>query len=104
MAVTPESPAFPDEQPQVGDRATEHADHDAAAYQRGSMTIEEQSATWNLFQVLAEWGTLICFGLAMFAFLILAPGGSFFGALVPTVVLAVVAGIYLVRKAKPKSH
>lgn len=104
MAVTPESPAFPDEQPQVGDRATEHADHDAVAYQRGSMTIEEQSATWNLFQLLAEWGTLFSFCLAMFAFLILAPGTGFFGALIPTVVLAVVGGVYLARKPKPKGH
>ncbi|WP_122464538.1 aa3-type cytochrome c oxidase subunit IV [Brevundimonas lutea] len=104
MAVTPESPAFPHEEPHVGDRATEHADHDAVAYQRGTMTIEEQSATWSLFQTLAEWGTLISFCLALFAFLILAPGTGFMGAFIPTVVLMVIGGVFLARKPKAGGH
>lgn len=103
MAVTPESPEFPQATPRVGDRASEHADHDAAAYLRGSMEVTEQASTWRLFQTLASWSSLFIFCLALFSFLILAPGGDFFSALIPTLILAVIGGVYLARKPKPKS-
>lgn len=104
MAVTPESPAFPEREPNVGENATLHADHDAAAYQRGTMTINEQAATWSLFQKLAVWGTLISFCMALYAMLALAkPGGNIFGDILITVVVFVV-GAVVIKTQKLDGH
>ena len=78
---------------------TEHADHDADAYIHGTMTVEEQSATYGLFMNLAKWGSLAIASLLLFLVLWFQPGGSFFGGLIGGGVLAV-AGFFFLKSGK----
>ena len=59
--------------------ATDAADHDAEAYQRGTMTIEEQTSTWKLVQALLSWGSLAIASLLLFLVIWFQPNGSFIG-------------------------
>ena len=74
---------------------TEHADHDADAYVHGTMTVEEQSATYSLFMNLAKWGSLIIAALLLFLTLWFQPGGSLVAGLIGGGVLAVAGGFFL---------
>lgn len=81
---------------------TQHADHDAEAYLRGSQEISEQVATWNLFAGLAKWGSLFTAACILFFTAWFMPNGGFFLALILTVVL-VGAGWWFLR-SKPVDH
>ena len=81
---------------------SEHADHDADAYVHGTMTIEEQSATYSLFMNLAKWGSLIIASLLLFLVLWFQPGGSLFAGLIGGGVLAVAGFVFL--KGGKASH
>ena len=80
---------------------TEHADHDADAYVHGTMTIEEQSATYSLFMNLAKWGSLAIASLLLFLTLWFMPAGSFSTGLIGAVVLFVAGFLFL---KSGKSH
>lgn len=79
------------------------ADHDAEAYVHGSMTIEEQTATWELFQVLAKWGSLVVACILLFLTLAFQPGGSIMGGLIAAVVMGA-AGYLFLKGSKPAAH
>ena len=79
------------------------ADHDAEAYVHGSMTIEEQSATWNLFMLLAKWGSLVVACLLLFLTLAFQPGGSIFAGFIAAVVMGV-AGFMFLKSNKTAEH
>ena len=81
---------------------THEADHDAEAYLKGSQEISEQVATWHLFNFMTKWGSLSIAVLVLFFTVCFMPGGGFFAALIPSVLLAV-AGWWLLR-SKPESH
>jgi hypothetical protein len=78
---------------------TEHADHDADAYVHGTMTVEEQSATYSLFMNLAKWGSLVIAALLLFLTLWFQPGGSFIAGAIGGGVLAV-AGFAFLKSGK----
>ncbi len=81
--------------------ATDAADHDAEAYQRGTMTIEEQTATWHLVQNLLSWGSLSIAALILFLVIWFQPNGSFIGGfLAGAVVFA--AGFVFLRSGSKK--
>jgi Bacterial aa3 type cytochrome c oxidase subunit IV len=79
------------------------ADHDAEAYVHGTMTIEEQSATWALFQDLAKWGSLIIACVLLFLTLAFQPGGSMISGLIAAVVVGV-AGYFFLKGGKKTAH
>ena len=78
---------------------TEHADHDADAYVHGTMTVEEQSATYSLFMNLAKWGSLVIAAVLLFLTLWFQPGGSFIAGAIGGGVLAV-AGVFFLKSGK----
>ena len=78
---------------------TEHADHDADAYVHGTMTIEEQTATYALFMNLAKWGSLAVAAILLFLVLWFQPNGNFFMGLIGAVVLSVV-GVFALKSGK----
>ncbi|RZJ90931.1 MAG: aa3-type cytochrome c oxidase subunit IV [Brevundimonas sp.] len=77
---------------------TDHADHDAAAYQHGKMEITEQAATYSAFMVLSKWGALAIACALLFLVLWFQQGGSFIAGLGAAVVLAVVGFFALKSK------
>lgn len=81
---------------------TKNADHDAAAYLRGSQEISEQVATWSLFGGLAKWGSLITAVSILFFTMWFMPDGGFVPALVTAAVVSA-AGWWLLR-SKPSDH
>jgi CHASE2 domain-containing sensor protein len=90
-------------EPHVHHTPTEAADHDAEAYIRGTMTVEEQTETWALFMTLAKWGSLAVASILLFLVLWFQPGGSLFVGLMGGVGLAV-AGWFFLKGGKPVSH
>ena len=83
--------------------ATDAADHDADAYQRGSMTIEEQASTWKLVQGLFSWGSLSIASMLLFLVLWFRPGGSFFMGLICGVVVFA-AGFVFLKSGSKSAH
>ena len=78
--------------------ADPHAHDD---YVRGSMEINEQQSTYDLFMVLAKYGSLAIAASLAFLTIWFMPNGSFIGgAIVFAVMMAV--GIFFLRK--PKAH
>jgi hypothetical protein len=82
---------------------TEAADHDADAYIHGTMSIEEQVATWALVQNILKWGSLAVAALLLFLTIWFQPGGSFIGGLLAGLVVAV-AGWFFLKGGKASSH
>jgi hypothetical protein len=83
--------------------ATDAANHDADAYQRGTMTIEEQASTWKLVQNLLSWGSLAIAALILFLVIWFMPNGSFIGGfLAGAVVFA--AGFVFLKSGSKKAH
>ncbi|MDB5421726.1 MAG: aa3 type cytochrome c oxidase subunit [Brevundimonas sp.] len=82
--------------------ATDAADHDAEAYQRGTMTIEEQTSTWKLVQALLSWGSLAIASLLLFLVIWFQPNGSFIGGFLAGVVVFVAGFFFL--KSGSKGH
>jgi hypothetical protein len=81
----------------------EAADHDAAAYQHGTMSIEEQTATWNLVQNLFKWGSLAVACLLLFLTVWFQPNGSFIAGLLSALVVAA-AGVFFLRGGSSSTH
>ena len=79
------------------------ADHDAEAYVHGTMTIEEQSATWAMFQELAKWGSLVIACSLLFLTRAFQPGGSMVGGLIAAVVVGA-AGFVFLKSGKKEAH
>lgn len=79
------------------------ADHDAEAYQHGSMSIEEQRMTWGMFQVMAKWGSLIIACVLLFLTIWFQPGGSFVGGFLAAAVVAA-AGLFFLKAPKKTGH
>jgi hypothetical protein len=82
--------------------ATAEADADARAYVHGEMAINEQASTFDLFILMAKWGSLGVAVLLVFLTLWFHPGGSFVAGLIGAVVLSVAGWFAL--KSKPKAH
>lgn len=82
--------------------ATDAADHDADAYQRGTMTIEEQTSTWKLVQNIMSWGSLSIASLLLFLVIWFMPNGSFIGGFLAAAVVFVAGFFFL--KSGSKGH
>ena len=82
--------------------ATAQADADATAYERGSMAVNEQTATFALFMNLTKWGGLAVAVAVLFLVLWFHPGGSFIAGVLGALVLAV-AG-FVAFKGKKTAH
>ena len=80
--------------------ADQAAEDDANAYLRGRMGIEEQDATYRAFDGLVRFGSLAIATLLLFIVLLFCTKAGFFGAAVPSVILAAV-GLFALRKAPP---
>lgn len=87
----------------VHDTPTDAADHDAEAYVHGTMTIEEQASTWDLFMGLAKWGSLAVASILLLLVLWFQPGGSLMLGLMGGVGMAV-AGWFFLKGGKPAAH
>lgn len=85
----------------MADHKTSHdaADHDAQAYVRGSMTIEEQRQTWDLFMGLTKWGSLAVAAILLLLTLWFMPNGSLVTGLIGAGVLAV-GGFFFLKSPK----
>ena len=83
--------------------ATAEADADAHAYQRGSMEINEQTATFGLFIGLAKWSSLAIAVAVLFLTLWFNPGGSFIAAVIGAVVVAVI-GAFALKSKRDAGH
>lgn len=82
--------------------ASDEADADANAYLRGSMEINEQTATWALVMNLLKWGSLLIAAALLMLVLWFQKDGSFItGALAGGAMLVV--GILFLRSGA-KSH
>lgn len=70
-----------------------HADHDD--YQRGTMEISEQVATWKLVQVLFSWGSLGVAVLLLMATIWFCTPAGFFAGLIAGLVLFAAGFLFL---------
>ena len=75
------------------------ADHHAEAYVRGTMTIEEQRQTWDLFMGLTKWGSLAVAAILLLLTLWFMPGGSLITGVLGGGALAV-AGFFFLKSPK----
>lgn len=82
--------------------ATDEADADANAYLRGSMEINEQTATWALVMNLLKWGSLAIAVILVLLVLWFQPGGSLVTGVIAAGVLAVAGFFFL--KGGAKAH
>ena len=78
--------------------ADPHAQDD---YVRGSMEISEQQSTYDLFMVMAKYGSLAIAALLTFLTIWFMPNGSFFAGAGAAVVM-MVAGVWFLRS--PAKH
>ncbi len=76
------------------------ADHDA--YEHGSMEIEEQKATWELFGALTKWGSLAVAALVLLLTVWFMPNGGFVPAFISAAVVSAVGWWFL--RDKPQAH
>jgi hypothetical protein len=83
--------------------ATDAADHDAEAYQHGSMTINEQAATWKLVQALFSWGSLSIAALLLALVMAFHPGGNILVGLVCGLIVFA-AGFVFLKSGSKKAH
>lgn len=82
--------------------ADHHDAHHDADYVRGSQEINEQVATYELFQNLAKWGSLLTAAVLLFLTLAFMHGGSIITGLIAGIGLFVVGWFFL--RAKPAAH
>jgi len=75
------------------------ADNHDTDYQRGTMEISEQTATYGLFMGMAKWGSLATAVSVLFLTLWFGVGTGFLGALIASAVL-LAAGVFFLR-SKP---
>ncbi|HEY0052841.1 MAG TPA: aa3-type cytochrome c oxidase subunit IV [Caulobacteraceae bacterium] len=77
-----------------------HAQHDAEAYQRGEMLIEEQSATYAMVMAMTKWASLLLVVGGVFFVSWLHPGGKFLPAAIMAVIVLVLGVVFLGKKSK----
>ena len=82
--------------------ATDDADADANAYLRGSMEINEQTATWALVMNLLKWGSLLIAATLLMLVLWFQKDGSFIAGAMAAGVLLV--GGFLFLKGGAQAH
>ncbi len=82
--------------------ADHHDAHHDADYVRGSQEISEQVATYELFQNLAKWGSLLTAAVLLFLTLAFMHGGSIITGLIVGIGLFVVGWFFL--RSKPAAH
>lgn len=74
----------------------------ASEYHRGEMDISEQKATYEGFNKMSAWGSLIiATGILMATLWFCTPAG-FFGGLIPGAILFIAGSVFLSRK--PAEH
>ena len=76
--------------------------HASDSYVRGSQEISEQVSTYELFQNLAKWGSLLTAAVLLFLTLAFMHGGSIITGLIAGIGLFVVGWFFL--RAKPAAH
>lgn len=76
---------------------------DAHDYHRGEMDIHEQANTFNLFNKMTKWGSLVLAVSLLFLTMWFATAAGFLAALVTSVVVAVI-GVWVLRERKGAAH
>lgn len=77
--------------------------HGSDDYHRGEMDIAEHKSMYAAFDALTRWGSLtLAVGLLLFTLWFCVPTG-FVGALIPSLVLAII-GVVVLRKKPDSSH
>lgn len=76
--------------------------HNSDDYVRGSQEISEQVSTYELFQNLAKWGSLLTASVLLFLTLAFMHGGSVITGLIAGIGLFVVGWFFL--RTKPAAH
>lgn len=77
-----------------------HDAHGADDYQRGTMAIGEQAATWKLVQAMFSWGSLAIAALLLALVMAFRPGGNILVGLVLGVILFVAGAVWLKSGSK----
>lgn len=72
----------------------------ASDHHRGEMDIAEQMSTFELFNSMTKWGSLVVGTLLLFLTLWFCTGAGFGGAAI-TAVVVVVLGVFLLRDREP---
>jgi len=80
-----------------------HDAHGADDYQRGSMAIGEQAATWKLVQTMFSWGSLGIAALLLGLVMAFRPGGNILLGLFLCVALFAVGAFWL-KSGSKKAH
>jgi energy-converting hydrogenase Eha subunit B len=70
---------------------------DGISMTRGDMDIREQRSTWEFFMGLTKWGSLVIAVLVLFLTLWFCADAGFLGALVVSLIVAIV-GSWILRK------
>ncbi|WP_421933153.1 aa3-type cytochrome c oxidase subunit IV [Phenylobacterium sp.] len=70
----------------------------ASEYHRGDMDISEQVATFNLFNGLTKWGSLVMAALLLLLVLWFCTPAGFLGAFISAAVLAGLGVVFLREK------
>jgi len=82
--------------------SSDAADHDAEAYVRGEMEINEQVATWKLVQALFSWGSVALASILLWLVIWFQPGGNGLAGFAAGVVVFVAGFAFL--KSGSKGH
>lgn len=82
--------------------ADHHDAHHDTDYVHGSQEISEQVATYELFQNLVKWGSLLTAAVLLFLTLAFMYEGSIVTGLIAGVALFVVGWFFL--RSKPSAH
>ena len=76
----------------------------ATAYERGQMDIAEQTATYEMFNVMSKWGSLYIGALVLFLVIWFCVGAGFVTAFVSAAVMVGLGTIFLREKPQAEAH
>lgn len=80
----------------------DHHDHSDDHYVHGEMDIEQHKGTYELFNNMAKWGSLIiAVTLVFLVLLTCVPGTGWMTATIVAVVVAVLGWLFLRKKPDP---
>ena len=73
-------------------------------YQRGTMDIAEQTATFELVMALTKWGSLYISAILFFFTLLFCTHTGFMGSLISAVAVAAIGTLLLREKPAAEAH
>ena len=79
----------------------DHHDHSHDSYVHGEMDIEEHKSTYELFNNMAKWGSLIIAVVLIFVVILTCTKLGFMTAAIAAVIVAGLGWFMLKKKADP---